>query len=635
MRKVVLTQRFQFYLITPFKDYSKLTNKVQSKVHDDLNLELQNVDFFDTLAEVDSNQDPISAFLREKPSFKIHNKKELKKKNTKYFYSDKDNGEVVKLDHYWPKIPTFYTTSEKHLLKHFGRPFSSVSVVIHERNITIDNDSISVRFYTHRKNRGVNNKFYKKSKSAVGFKINLKTGNIISYEGGSALRIRQNSFKHIQTVLAMFFSRTNGNIISDHFGEDRLKDHPVNLEAKRIFDDEEFVKVLTHLFLSNYPHNERMISNKESIAFRKVYSLLSELFVSIKEIKVPNNYEKLLLEAYPTKVYLKKNDNKLIASVLDRIGIKSKSTIRLLHKYPDLDIKKLILLTRYFGYRDLHKYIHNINELFFQESSKNDMDISLYSSVYDAINNKYEYDIKDSERKCLLKLINEFFEHQGSRGYTMKNTIVSDERVYQTQFNTFNDHLDLLMRIRTHLPDVEMRAMSLSEFHNEHLEFSKIDRAIKKGFSIKYMFEERLIKHVEEPIHFRDENGELIETYYPVLLTIDAEYTEEGAHMHHCVATYADKERSVIVSVREGSKQGSERVTCEFDTSDKSCVQAKYFCNAVPPERFTFALEKIKHRMKIFRGSIKSLSKEKIPLIINGVQIEQKEPSPFDFLQLF
>ncbi len=635
MRKVVLTQRFQFYLITPFKDYSKLTDKIQSKVHDDLNLELQNIDFFDTLAEVDSNQDPISAFLREKPSFKIHNKKELKKKNTKYFYSDKDDGEVIKLDHYWPKTPTFYTTSEKHLLKHFGRPLSSVSVVIHERNITIDNDSISVRFYTHRKNRGVNNKFFKKSKSAVGFKINLKTGNIISYEGGPALRIRQNSFKHIQTVLAMFFSRTNGNIISDHFGEDRLKNHPVNLEAKRIFDDEEFVKVLTHLFLSNYPHNERMISNNESITFRKVYSLLSELFVSIKGIKVPNNYEKLLLEAYPTKVYLKKNDNKLIASVLDRIGIKSKSTIRLLHKYPDLDIKKLILLTRYFGYKDLHKYIHNINESFFQQSSKNDMDISLYTSVYDAINNKYEYDIKDSERKCLLKLINEFFEHQSSSGYSTKNTIIGDERVYQTQFNTFNDHLDLLMRIRTHLPDVEMRAMSLSEFHNEHLEFSKIDRAIKKGFSIKYVFEERLIKHVEEPIHFRDENGELIETYYPVLLTIDAEYTEEGAHMHHCVATYADKERSVIVSVREGSKQGSERVTCEFDTSDKSCVQAKYFCNAVPPERFAFALEKIKHRMKIFRGSIKSLSKEKIPLIINGVQIEQKEPSPFDFLQLF
>jgi len=120
------------------------------------------------------------------------------------------------------------------------------------------------------------------------------------------------------------------------------------------------------------------------------------------------------------------------------------------------------------------------------------------------------------------------------------------------------------------------------------------------------------------------------------LLKIDGEYTEEGSHMHHCVASYADKERSIIVSVREGSPTGSERVTCEFDVRDKSCVQEKYFCNAVPPERFEFALEKTRHRIKIFRGSIKSTSKEKVPLVINGVQLEIKEPDVFgNLLELF
>jgi hypothetical protein len=191
---------------------------------------------------------------------------------------------------------------------------------------------------------------------------------------------------------------------------------------------------------------------------------------------------------------------------------------------------------------------------------------------------------------------------------------------------------------------MEMRCQTIRDFHAEHLEFSKIDRSIKKGYSIEYKFDSRLIEHVEEPIYPRinlgfedapvyttDMDGTPV--YYPVILKIDAEYTEEGKHMHHCVGSYADKEMSVIVSLREGSVDGQERVTCEFDPRDKSCVQAKYFCNAMPPERFEFAIEKVKHRIKIYKGSIKSLSKEKVPLIINGVQLKISNPHD-DFLEM-
>jgi hypothetical protein len=633
MKKTILTQRFQFYAIEPYKDYSTIESKVENQVHEDLNLELDNVDFFSPDVVRVANGEELERFLRSKFKIKLHNKKEYKKKNTKYFYSNESDGEMIKLDNWSNRIQTFYTTKERHLLKHYGRAFSSVSTEIHERNISIDGDTISVRFYVYRKARTVNSKYFKKNRSAFGFKINFRTGNVMSYEGVKTPKIRQNNFKHLMQVLMNFFSRTSGNIIH-MWGGNSKDEHPLNLEAKKIFDDSEFMKCLSHSILSKLPYVETINSNDHTNIGAKVLSMIMRVFVEINKIKVPNHYEGLIMDAYPTKKFLKKNENKLIASILDRLGIKSKGTIKLLHKHPDIDIKKLILLARYFGYKNLHKYIHNVNEKFFINPKKKNNEL-MGGSIYEALTSKYEYDIKDSERKCLLKLINEFFS-QDRLKYEENNVITLYENTQLMQLHTFNDHLDMLVKIRAQLPHIEMTASNLKDFHNEHLEFSSIDRAIRKGYSIKYVFEDRLIKHIEEPILIKDEHGNLTQTFYPVLLKIDGEYSEEGSHMHHCVASYADKERSIIVSVREGSPTGSERVTCEFDVRDKSCVQAKYFCNAVPPERFEFALEKTKHRVNIFRGSIKSTSKEKVPLVINGVQLEVKEPDVFgNLLELF
>lgn len=633
MKKTILAQRFQFYTIEPYKDYSRLDSKYDNQIHEDLDLELDNIDFFSTnVIKVEDGKD-LEMVLRNKFKLKLHNKKEYKRKNTKYFYSNLKNGEMVRLENWSSRTPTFYTTQERHLLKHYGRPFSSVSTDLHERNITMDNDTISVRFYIYRKSRTVNNKYFKKTKSAFGFKINFRTGNVMSYEGTNVPRIRQNNFKHLMQVLMLFFNRTSGPVI--HMWSSDLKNrHPLNIEAEKIFDDAEFLKSLTHCILSKLPHIQIIGLDNEASSPAKVLSMVMKAFIDINKIKVPNDYHKLIIDAYPTKRFLKKNENKLIASILDRLGIKSKGTIKLLHKRPDLDIKKLLLLARYFGYKNLYKYIHNVDEKFFV-NCKNKNPQLINESIYESLSTKYEYDIKDSERKCLLKLINEFFS-QDRLKYEEGNVITFYDNTQIMQFNTFNDHLDMLVKIRAQLPHIEMTASNLKDFHNEHLEFSNIDRAIRKGYSIKYVFEDKLIKHIEEPILTRDEYGNLIETYYPVLLKIDGEYTEEGKHMHHCVASYADKERSIIVSLREGSPMGSERVTCEFDVRDKSCVQSKYFCNAVPPERFEFALEKIKDRVKIFRGSIKSLSKEKVPLVINGIQLEVKNPDVFtNVLELF
>jgi len=633
MKKVVLAQRFQFYAIEPYKDYTSLEKKRENEVRKELDLGLSNIDFFETLLTNIKDGTESRVRLKGGHKIKLFNKKELKKKNTKYFYSNEVEGEQINLDNWNPSFPIFYTTKERHLLKHYGRPLSSVSVEIQERNITVDEDTISVRFYVHKKSRVVNSKFFKKSRTALGFKINFKTGNVISYEGSEKPKIRQNNFKHLSQVLNQFFGRTTAPIIYIK-GDDFDKEHPINKESNNVFNDEEFMKCLFHSILSKIPHNANIISNNE-ISIRKKMLLISmETFISVNKIKVPNDYKRLLMEAYPTKQFLKKNDNKLVAAILDRIGIKSKSTIRLLHKFPKIDISKLILMARYFGYDDLHKYIHNINEKYWVIPKEKSI-LSDDSSIYFAMENKHIYGIKDSEKSCLLKLINELIEKIDCEddGYKTSNTTLIGGSIVRSQFNGFNDHLDMLIRIRRFLPNIEMRASNLSDFHNEHLELAKLDRQIKKGYSIKYVFEDRLIKHIEKPIVVKNMDDEIIGTFYPVLLKIDGEYTEEGGHMHHCVASYADKERSIIVSLREDNALGHERVTCEYDVRDKGCVQEKYFCNAKPPERFETALVILQDRILGYKGSIKSISKERVPLVINGVQLAVKEETSFiDFL---
>jgi|694.fasta_scaffold34623_7 hypothetical protein len=635
MKKVVLAQRFQFYAIEPYKDYTSLEKKRENEVRKELDLGLSNIDFFETL--LTNIKDGTESRVKFKGGHKIRlfNKKELKKKNTKYFYSNELEGEQINLDNWNPSFPTFYTTKERHLLKHYGRPLSSVSVEIQERNITVDEDTISVRFYVYKKSRVVNCKFFKKTRTALGFKINFKTGNVISYEGTEKPKIRQNNFKHLSQVLNQFFGRTAISIIYIR-GNDSDKDHPINKEANNVFNDDEFMKCLFHSILSKIPHNANIISNTELNIRKKMLLISMETFISVNKIKVPNDYKRLLMEAYPTKHFLKKNDNKLVAAILDRIGIKSKSTIRLLHKFPKIDISKLILMARYFGYDDLHKYIHNINEKYWGIPKEKGI-FSDDSSIYFAMENKHIYDIKDSEKSCLLKLINEFIEKIDTEddGYKSSNSSLMGNSIVRSQFGAFNDHLDMLIKIRRFLPNIEMRANNLSDFHNEHLELAKLDRQIKKGYSIKYVFEDKLIKHIEKPIIVKNLDDEIMGTFYPVLLKIDGEYTEEGGHMHHCVASYADKEKSIIVSLREDNVLGNERVTCEYDVRDKGCVQEKYFCNAKPPERFETALVILQDRILAYKGSIKSISKERIPLVINGVQLAVKEenllPNFLDF----
>ena len=77
---------------------------------------------------------------------------------------------------------------------------------------------------------------------------------------------------------------------------------------------------------------------------------LHQIFIEKKCIKTPNvNAEGFLTKFYPTEKYLKKNNRKLVQSVLDLLDMKDNFTIKLLHKYPFINIRLLKTLHSLLG----------------------------------------------------------------------------------------------------------------------------------------------------------------------------------------------------------------------------------------------------------------------------------------------
>jgi hypothetical protein len=162
---------------------------------------------------------------------------------------------------------------------------------------------------------------------------------------------------------------------------------------------------------------------------------------------------------------------------------------------------------------------------------------------------------------------------------------------------------------------------------------------IKKGWVVEYQFVDKMVDDVEKPIDVKINLGEselLVDckelvgeiTFYPHILKREEEYDEEGKFMHHCVASYSDKDRSIIISIRTEDKQ--DRVTCEFDCQTGTLIQAKHFCNRQPPGDMELAIEKLENKTKYYArmGLLHSLEKKKVLIKINGIEIDLENREP-------
>lgn len=618
----IITQRITVASILPYRDYCRLDERKRNirRINDELS----------NLSDSDDNE--ITFFtdkekLSNKIGGRIYSLPKRKKRKVNYFSTNDDVQENFVLDYAYidkNNRTTFHTTSDRHIKNHYGRPLSSITIKTIERSIRQHGDKVTLKIYIGTKSRGFNSIYFKKSFQVTSITINLVNGNftILSsnkIRGAQSNTFRTNSFGRLVLIDQVF------NIHS-LISEKNLKS-----EYEKIFDNIEFSQKFQNILgvslgVPSYASNQKQF-----------FVDFTEWFVKKKEIKLPNgDYHTWLTNFYPTEKYLKKNDRKLLVSILDCLGIKSKITNKILHKNTDMSLYGLYMICKILG-DDFPKYVGNINPLIFEYNSVRSTIESDYNNKQILLNTTpTNLNLTPTEKENLIKIIN-----SGTYGTT---TFIS-----QRNIQLIVDHFNMIEKIRPYQENIRMNARTIGEFHEEHRELTKIIQAIKKGWVIEYKFNEKMVEDVEKPIPLKVNLGTEVEpiygedlgvSFYPTILKREEEYIEEGDFMHHCVASYSDKDRSIIISVR--TEDGTDRVTCEFNCQDGMLIQARHFCNKQPPADIEHVIindlsPKVKRYARL--GLLHASEKIKVPVKINGIEVKKETPTSLfgytfeDFLQ--
>ena len=618
MEEILLYQTYTYARITPFKNYSKFprVDTSHSGIHKQVSYEDKyggstTTEYYDGDSGV-----PISPLTDE-----------IKKKKTRFFYWDDEykNAPIIMYASTHKHNGTsgeFYTTKDRHIKKYYNEPLSEISVHILERSIIKRGDKITIKTNKFTKHRGFNCKYFKTNKYTTSVTFDMVKGDFLLVDSGkhgrtkNTPKFRKNGFQQFNN----FLDSTDGpfKFLRNHMG----KNNPFYKELKNNFKDKEFNDVLSKVFNINFPTDGSFFKTF-------FYEEVMRWFINTKKIKTPNDYKKLLAHYYPTEKYLKKNDRKLIASVLDVYQIKSKVTIKLLHEKPNIDLGSLYMLCYLFG-NNYQKYIGSINKDLFGTTSDNDKghligasSLKMMENIRDRIKN-HGYDISDIEKENLLSVLTSETE----KGISVDENFMA----------LVMDHFRMLSKIREYDPNIRMKANNRTKFHTEHMELSKIITQIKKGWVIQYFYPEETIRQIQQPIKvFKSIKigptlmGTDMDDYInitPYVLTREEEYIEEGKFMHHCVASYAETDTSMIVSLRTDDEQ--DRVTCEFQISNGNLIQARHFSNATPPKQFEYIIESVTDLVRIHArfGTLNWLKKDRVPIKINGIEIapEMREP---------
>jgi len=610
----IITQKFSYATITVFKDYSKIDDKKKSLNSMSVNLDDFDGDDEETIFEKRKQQIKFLVEDLRKPSVGriVEFPEKMGNKKTRFFYGEPNINERTSINY---AINKFETRNDRHIKRHYGNPFSEIAVNTIERSIRRHGDKITIKVYRHNRYRPFNSIYFKQSSSVESVTFNTVTGNFttcsMTKHGKKISKtFRTNSF----TMLEVQFSQ--GGIIDMRKVLD--DDSSLMIEYKETFNNRDFIYNL-----------DKTLKLNQNIIFNGKWfvQLMLERFVETKQIKVSNDYGLWIKKYYPTEKFLKKNERKLVASILDMFQIKSKITIKIMHRNSKLDIHSLARLCYLFG-DNYSKYIASIDMKHFDNSTIEPVEMGCSKFVFAQENKNHGFDITNNEKENIVKILNNLKCETGGflRLSSEKETLIGGRFI-----GDLIDHFNMIKKLRKYIPDLYLKSKNIDEFHKEHSDLSKMVGMIKKGWVIEYVFVDKMVEDVEKPVDVKidlDDNnvGEI--TFYPHILKREEEYKEEGDFMHHCVATYADKEKSIIVSIRTENQQ--DRVTCEFDCQTGKLIQARHFCNNRPPGDMELAVQQLEVKTKYYArmGLLRSLEKKKSPVKINGIELinEHREP---------
>ena len=491
-----------------------------------------------------------------------------------------------------------FLTDQDEIKKVYGDVQYGVNVFIMERTLRFKDNVLVLKMSRLEKNRRIEKLFFQKKLEIYYLKFDLNTGNFLTLHTCGGIKRKRNV-----TIRRNVFDKLNVFCDMNHCGF-WVTNAKGDLDNVEMYDA--IVKCFGH---QTETQSEVYLSN-----------LFQSTFIGKKTIKVPEtNAGGLLTKYYPTEKHLKKNKRKLVQSVLDLLGMNDKFTLKIIHKYPYMDLRLLKTLHSLFGGP---MYLSNLNDEIFElaesRGSWTDPNINKLTVLLLSQNLKELPELSEMEKGNLIKVLNNINENQGSDPWLSYITKRVGGGDYVIDNNTLYDHFNMINKIRVYDPEIRMNSTTQRTFDIEHLRLSKLVSEINKGYSISYNFDKLMIKDMETPL---DVGGEI---YKPFILKDENDYKEEGNFMHHCVNSYYDKERSVIVSLR----RGEDRWTCEYDAKNGMLIQAKGRFNSEPSEDIMTIISggglQDKSCMWARLDKLKCIEQIRTPFKINGVVVEVK-----------
>lgn len=527
--------------------------------------------------------------LKNSPSGFLHNpttiyiRKKINNKKTKFFHLDENDiyfANTFKLE----IEKTFVTEDDTTIKKYIPNPFAAMQIITIERKITKNGNNLTFKIFKKTKYKSINDIYFKSNFTCNSITINIVNGDI------SMFCMEKNSGNKVTNI----FRKNSLLQIKAHIKKMNFFDFLMPYMGTKLpFKKTEINGILcTHIQTAN--------KNIDYTCDHNFLELIVNNFIKHKKIKLQDNFNiHNLILFYPTKKYLKKNDNNFIQAFLDKIGFKTKSLIKLLNQNPNIKFENLFAICRLFG-ENYPQYISKLKHDIFETNEiykEKYTDVMSEMGIY--LSKKIE--LSKVEKNNLLKFLNN-----------------SKKQITIEDIKQIHDHINMIEMLKKYNIRKIFKATNFNMFNEEHLMLSQELMQLKKPHYIERVYDEKIIELVNENCTFDDNDFTIM------ILTDEIQYNDEGRFMHHCVASYIENTASFIVSVRCVEK--NERVTCEFSLSDGKLLQSKYFCNQQPPEYFENIINYLSNKISI---NYNLLSVPKFKLISTANYTENFSELPF------
>jgi hypothetical protein len=401
-------------------------------------------------------------------------------------------------------------STEQCYADNFGNPMWSVEKKYFMVVVEKDGDKVAIKMFHGFKYRRPGVHWFKVSKDMEYITVNTKTGDV--YVGGiqkyhlkrkCRKRIRRNYFLNNPISNAMAIIKNNLE------GEGN---ETVATDAMSIFMDE-----------------IDPINNFGSLNFNQ---RLFKFYLNKRNIKFPNNFYAFVDYWYGPEIrkILKKNDNKMVDSIMERYGLSGKQLKKALHNCDSLNLNTYKVVRDLFG----GDWLNQDNKLILACLN--------YKSGLGAVPNEFRDYMTTEELRRAFELIKEVVIYQTLDSYT------------------YFDHIRMYTELKR-FGETDLRWMSSNDskfnFREEHLDWSDKLEHYRQGFYTR-IYPEYSYDFIQQAI---DIGGD---TYYPILLNDSDGYNKESAQQSNCVKTYIGKCSSIIISVRKGDINSDERATIEY-----------------------------------------------------------------------